>query len=158
MNKGMTVAAMVAALMGVACAEGPASRQDQAVEAAGGAVAGAAIGRVVNYTTQATVIGAVVGTAVGFSLGSYGDFEAQEHHAAATVTAAESGQTVAWTTSSGSSGSVSAEGNLFTGPGDLSCRSLHQQATVKGDRLDRVVTACKSPDETWVVMPPSPTE
>ncbi|MGE5475981.1 MAG: RT0821/Lpp0805 family surface protein [Bacteroidales bacterium] len=149
LRKGVAVMAVAAALAGCS-SSGPTN--GQLYGTAGGAVVGAGIGRAVaDVATAGTLAGALGGAVVGFALGTYMDPPAQEKHARATISAAEDGKPVAWTTEKGSKGSVTPISAQYTDRSGRSCRPLQQDVTVNDERSVRDVTACQAKDGTWVV-------
>jgi surface antigen len=149
MRKALVVVAMGAALAGCS-SKGPSD--GQILGAGGGAALGAGIGRVVgHYTTQGTLIGLAVGAVVGYAAGTAMDPPAEEKHANATISVAENGQPVSWSTEKGNHGSVSPAGAEYTDRSGRPCRPLKQDVSMNGEDVARQVTACKAADGTWVV-------
>lgn len=148
LRKGVAVMALVLAVGG--CSSGPTNGQIYGT--AGGAALGAGIGRAVaEVATRGTWVGALGGAVVGFAIGTYMDPPAEEKHARATISAAEDGKPVSWSTEKGSKGSVVATGSQYADRSGRACRPLKQDVTVDGEQSVRDVTACQDKDGTWVV-------
>jgi surface antigen len=148
LRKGLAVVMLGALVAG--CSSGPTNGQIYGT--AGGAALGAGIGRAVAATaTQGTLVGALGGALIGYAIGTTMDPPAEEKHARATVSVAETGQPVSWTTEKGSKGSVAPIGTQFTDRAGRPCRSLKQDVTIAGEQSAREVTACQAKDGTWLV-------
>lgn len=148
-RKGVAVAVLTMALAGCS-SSGPSNGQIYGT--AGGAALGAGIGRAVAATaTQGTWVGALGGALVGFAIGTTMDPPAEEKHARATISVAEDGKPVSWSTDKGSKGAVTPIGPQFADRSGRPCRPLKQDATVGGEQSVRDVTACQAKDGTWIV-------
>lgn len=149
LRKGVAVTALVIAVAG--CSS-PGPSNGQIYGTAGGAALGAGIGRAIAATaTQGTWVGALGGAVIGYAIGTTMDPPAEEKHARATVSAAEDGNPVSWSTEKGSKGSVMATGSQYADRSGRACRPLKQDVTVGGEQSVRDVTACQAKDGTWIV-------
>lgn len=149
LRKGVAVLAVSLVLAG--CSS-PGPSNGQIYGTAGGAALGGGVGRVIgHYALNATLVGAAAGAVVGLAAGTYMDPPAQEKQANATITAAENGQPVAWSTEKGNKGVVAATGAQFADRAGRQCRPLKQDVIMNGEQSARDVTACKASDGTWIV-------
>jgi len=149
LRKGAAVMAVAFAVAGCS-SSGPTNGQIYGT--AGGAALGAGIGRAVAATaTQGTWVGALGGAVVGFAAGTYMDPPAEEKHVRATITAAEDGKPVSWSTEKGSRGSVTPLGGQYADRSGRPCRALKQDVTMGEEHVLRDVTACQAKDGTWIV-------
>lgn len=149
LRKGVAVAVMAIAVAGCS-SSGPTNGQIYGT--AGGAALGAGIGHAVAASAvQGTWVGALGGAVVGFAIGTTMDPPAEEKHARATVSVAEDGQPVSWTTEKGSKGSVAAVGSQYADRAGRPCRVLKQDITIAGEQNVRDVAACQAKDGTWIV-------
>ncbi|MGE5476551.1 MAG: glycine zipper domain-containing protein [Bacteroidales bacterium] len=149
LRKGVAVAALVVAVAGCS-SSGPSN--GQLYGTAGGAALGAGIGRAVAATaTQGTWVGALGGAVIGYAIGTYMDPPAEEKHARATISVAEDGKPVSWTTEKGSKGAVVATGSQYADRAGRPCRPLKQDVTMGDEHMAREVTACQAKDGTWIV-------
>lgn len=148
-RNGVAAMALVIAVAGCS-SSGPTNGQIYGT--AGGAAVGAGIGRAVAaVATQGTWVGALGGAVVGYAAGTYMDPPAEEKHARATISTAEDGKPVSWSTEKGSKGSVTAIGDQYADRSGRPCRPLKQDLTVNGEQSVRDVTACQAKDGTWIV-------
>ncbi|MCR6629827.1 MAG: RT0821/Lpp0805 family surface protein [Magnetospirillum sp.] len=144
------VAVLALGALTAGCSSGPTNGQIYGT--AGGAALGAGIGRAVAATAaRGTWVGALGGAVVGFAIGTTMDPPAEEKHAHATISVAEDGKPVAWSTEKGSKGAVTPVGVQYTDRSGRFCRSLKQDVTIGDEHSAREVTACQAKDGTWVV-------
>lgn len=149
LRKGVAVMAVAVAVAGCS-SSGPTNGQIYGT--AGGAALGAGIGRAVAATaTQGTWVGALAGAVVGFAAGTYMDPPAEEKHARATISAAEDGKPVSWSTEKGSKGSVTPISAQYADRSGRPCRALKQDVSIGEEKSVRDVTACQAKDGTWIV-------
>ena len=149
LRKGVAMTVLAIAVAGCS-SSGPTNGQIYGT--AGGAALGAGIGRAVAATaTQGTWVGALGGAVIGFAIGTTMDPPAEEKHARATVSAAEDGKPVAWSTEKGSKGSVTPVGTRYADRAGRPCRALKQDASIGDEKVIRDVTACQAKDGTWQV-------
>jgi hypothetical protein len=127
-----------------------------------GAVAGGGIGRAVaigtHYPWAFTGAGLAAGAVVGYAIGDHIDPPASRMWAAATVTAAETGEATHWATG-GHRGQVTATGPAWTDAGGRLCRPLRQDAGPAESAVvgfSRAVVACRLADGSWEVTVPDP--
>lgn len=149
LRKGVAVMALAVAVAGCS-SSGPTNGQIYGT--AGGAALGAGIGRAVaEVATRGTWVGALGGAVVGYAVGTYMDPPAEEKHARATISAAEDGKPVSWSTEKGSKGSVTPIGPQYADRSGRPCRPLKQDLNVGDEHSVRDVTACQAKDGTWIV-------
>ncbi len=149
LRKGAAVMAMAMVVAGCS-SSGP--TKGQIYGTAGGAALGAGIGRAVAATaTQGTWVGALGGAVIGLAIGTTMDPPAEEKHARATISAAEDGKPVSWSTEKGSRGSVTPLGGPYSDRSGRPCRTLKQDVTMGEEQVMRDVTACQAKDGTWIV-------
>jgi len=129
--------------------------------AAGGAM-GAGIGRAAaigtRYPWAFTGAGLVAGAVVGYAIGDQLDPAANRAWSAATVNAAETGETARWSDDV-REGQVSATGPASLDAGGRLCRPLRQEAGQIGAArpgFARGVVACRLADGSWEVTAPEP--
>jgi surface antigen len=151
LRKGLAVVMLGGLVAG--CSSQP--TDGQIYGTAGGAALGAGVGRAVaasSVVAQGTVVGALGGALLGYAIGTTMDPPAEEKHAHATVSVAETGQPVSWSTQKGSKGSVAPVGIQYTDRSGRPCRSLKQDVAMAGGQpAAREVTACQAKDGTWMV-------
>lgn len=149
LRKGAVMIGLAAVLAGCS-SSGPTNGQIYGT--AGGAALGAGIGRAIAATaTQGTWVGALGGAVVGLAIGTYVDPPAEEKHARATISAAEDGKPVSWSTEKGSKGSVAPLGAQYADRSGRPCRPLKQDVSMGEGHVVRDVTACQAKDGTWIV-------
>lgn len=149
LRKGVAVMALAVVVAGCS-SSGPTNGQIYGTAA--GAAVGAGIGRAVaEVATRGTWVGALGGAVVGYAVGTYMDPPAEEKHARATISAAEDGKPVSWSTEKGSKGSVTPIGPQYADRSGRPCRPLKQDLNVGDEHSVRDVTACQAKDGTWIV-------
>lgn len=123
-----------------------------------GSAAGAGIGALANTSSrQGAAAGLAVGAVVGYAISTYwDDNEAREQHAQATVKAAETVQSIHWTSEKGAHGSVHPTDQGYEDLGGRWCQPLHQEWTVDQESQLRDVTACRTTEQNWVVTEERP--
>ncbi len=150
------VALLVVVPMVAGCDGNPGG--SRAIGLTAGSAAGAGIGALANSDSRrGAAAGLAIGAAVGYAISTYwDDTEAQERHAQATVTAAETAQSVRWTSAKGAYGEVRPADKGFEDLGGRWCQPLHQEWMIDQDTLSRDVTACRTEGQDWVVTEERP--
>ena len=154
-NRGLTLAVVIVAGLGLAACEGSNTGTKQTVGTLGGAalggLAGAQIGSGSGQVAAAVaggLLGAFLGSEIGSSLDK-ADRLATERTTHRTLETAPTGSSVPWRNpDSGNSGTVTVDRTYERSTGQY-CRDYRQTVEIDGQTEILTGTACRQSDGTW---------